>query len=114
MDPFQSGEVVAMLAEFKLSINDYLKELIHSPVRSLADIIAFNLENPDLVKEEEESQGFSLPGGGGGGGAAIELPKFDPDAATYQDSRRRIKKKRRSRTGVVLKDRCGRVIRTDN
>lgn len=49
MDPYQSGEAVAMLAEFKSSINGYLKDLISSPVRSLADIITFNLKNPDLV-----------------------------------------------------------------
>lgn len=48
MNPFQSGELVALLAEFKLSINDYLKELT-SQVKSLSDIIAFNLNNPDQV-----------------------------------------------------------------
>lgn len=45
----RSGELTAMLAEFKVSFNDYLKDLISSPVRSLADIIAFNQNNPDLV-----------------------------------------------------------------
>ncbi len=45
----RSGELTAMLAEFKVSVNDYLKDLISSPVRSLADIIAFNQNNPDLV-----------------------------------------------------------------
>lgn len=44
-----SGEAVATLAEFKLSLNAYLQELVASPVRSLADIIAFNLKFPDLV-----------------------------------------------------------------
>lgn len=48
LDPFQSGETVAMLAEFKLSLNDYLQGLTESPVRSLGDIIAFNKNNPDL------------------------------------------------------------------
>lgn len=48
LDPFQSGETAAMLAEFKLSLNDYLQGLTESPVRSLADIIAFNKNNPDL------------------------------------------------------------------
>ncbi|XP_022762112.1 putative amidase C869.01 [Durio zibethinus] len=43
-----SGEAVATLAEFKLSLNAYLEELVASPVRSLADIIAFNLKFPDL------------------------------------------------------------------
>ena len=37
-----SGEVIALLAEFKLSLNAYLKDLVISPVRSLADVIANN------------------------------------------------------------------------
>ena len=49
MDPFQSGELVAMVTEFKVSINKYLKELTSSPVSSLAEIISFNSDNPDLV-----------------------------------------------------------------
>lgn len=49
MDPSQSGELIALLAEFKLSINDYLAELINSTVKSLSDIIAFNLNNTVLV-----------------------------------------------------------------
>ncbi|KAL7002577.1 amidase [Sarracenia purpurea var. burkii] len=56
LDPYQSGEAVAMLAEFKLAINDYLKELITSPVRSLADIIAFINNNPDLENAKEYGQ----------------------------------------------------------
>jgi amidase len=48
-NPARSGELTAMLAEFKVTLNDYLKELISSPVRSLADIIAFNQNNPELV-----------------------------------------------------------------
>ncbi|PPS13547.1 hypothetical protein GOBAR_AA07028 [Gossypium barbadense] len=44
-----SGEAVAIVAEFKLSLNAYLRELVASSVRSLADIIAFNLKFPDLV-----------------------------------------------------------------
>jgi amidase len=49
MNPSQSGELIATLAEFKLSINNYLEDLINSTVKSLSDIIAFNLNNPDLV-----------------------------------------------------------------
>lgn len=49
LDPYQSGEAVALLSEFKVGIKKYLEELIKSPVRSLADIIAFNSDNPDLV-----------------------------------------------------------------
>ncbi|KAK3028467.1 hypothetical protein RJ639_040036 [Escallonia herrerae] len=56
MDPFQSGEEVATLAEFKLALNAYLKELLSSPVRSLADIISFNLNNPGLERTEEFGQ----------------------------------------------------------
>ncbi|KAJ7978582.1 Amidase [Quillaja saponaria] len=46
------GELVALRAEFKLSLNAYLKELIASPVRSLADAIEFNKNNPVLEKIE--------------------------------------------------------------
>lgn len=46
-----SGEAVALLAEFKQSLNEYLKELVASPVRSLADIIAFDNANPDQVTQ---------------------------------------------------------------
>jgi amidase len=49
MEPNRSGELIALLAEFKLSINDYLEELINSTVKSLSDIIAFNLNNSVLV-----------------------------------------------------------------
>lgn len=56
LDPYRSGEVVAMLAEFKLAITDYLKELITSPVRSLADVIAFNMDNPDLENANQYGQ----------------------------------------------------------
>ncbi|CAI9104710.1 OLC1v1003440C1 [Oldenlandia corymbosa var. corymbosa] len=48
LDPFQSGESLVMLSEFKLSLNDYLQGLTESPVRSLAEIIAFNENHPDL------------------------------------------------------------------
>lgn len=48
-NPLLSGESLALLAEFKLNLNDYLNNLIVSPVRSLSDIITFNQNNPDLV-----------------------------------------------------------------
>ncbi|KAI3916760.1 hypothetical protein MKW92_033743 [Papaver armeniacum] len=48
LDADQSGEQSAMLSEFKQSLNVYLKELVSSPVRSLADVIAFNKNNPSL------------------------------------------------------------------
>ncbi|CAL5377043.1 unnamed protein product [Camellia sinensis] len=50
LDPYQSGEVMVMLAEFKLARNDYLKGLITSPVWSLSDVITFNMNNADLEK----------------------------------------------------------------
>ncbi|KAJ6368792.1 hypothetical protein OIU78_001211 [Salix suchowensis] len=56
LDPYQSGEVMVMLAEFKLTIKQYLEELIKSPVRSLADIIAFNNNNPDLESMSKYGQ----------------------------------------------------------
>ncbi|KAG2705931.1 hypothetical protein I3760_05G080200 [Carya illinoinensis] len=43
-----SAENTAMLAEFRISLSEYLKELVASPVRSLADAIAFNKKNPKL------------------------------------------------------------------
>lgn len=52
----KSGEKVATLAEFKLSINRYLKDLISSPVRSLADIIQFNIDHPHLVSKNGTRQ----------------------------------------------------------
>ncbi|KAK9677575.1 hypothetical protein RND81_11G152900 [Saponaria officinalis] len=46
-------EVTVMLAEFKQSLNSYLKDLHASPVRSLADIIDFNnrFSNEEKTKE---------------------------------------------------------------
>ncbi|XP_023912001.2 probable amidase At4g34880 [Quercus suber] len=45
-----SNEDIALAAEFKRYINAYLKELVVSPVRSLADLIAFNKENSKLER----------------------------------------------------------------
>uniref|UniRef100_A0A2N9IJS5 Amidase domain-containing protein n=1 Tax=Fagus sylvatica TaxID=28930 RepID=A0A2N9IJS5_FAGSY len=56
LDSTQSGELIVLLAEFKISIKDYLKELSNSTVRSLADIIKFNLNNPVLEKLKEYGQ----------------------------------------------------------
>ncbi|CAN7043925.1 unnamed protein product [Brassica rapa subsp. trilocularis] len=48
-----SGEMTALLAEFKISLNAFLKALVKSPVRSLADVIAFNkkIAKKEKVKE---------------------------------------------------------------
>ncbi|KAG8368139.1 hypothetical protein BUALT_Bualt15G0014000 [Buddleja alternifolia] len=56
LNPLVCGESTALLAEFKLALNDYLKELITSPVRSLSDIITFNQNHPDLERSEELGQ----------------------------------------------------------
>lgn len=55
LNPYESGEFIAIIAEFKLAVNDYLKKLIQSPVRSLADIISFNNKHPELVRLSYES-----------------------------------------------------------
>jgi amidase len=49
LDPLQSGEMITLLSEFKLYINKYLQELTYSPVKSLAEIIEYNINNPILV-----------------------------------------------------------------
>lgn len=49
LNPHHSGEITAMIADFKHAIAKYLNELESSPVRSLAEIIAFNEKNPELV-----------------------------------------------------------------
>ncbi|EFH45379.1 amidase family protein [Arabidopsis lyrata subsp. lyrata] len=51
-----SGEEIALLAEFKMSLNAYLKELVKSPVRSLADVIAYNEEFAEQEKVKEWGQ----------------------------------------------------------
>lgn len=60
LDSTSSGEEAAMLAEFKLSLNAYLKELVASPVRSLADVIAFNQKFSNLEKIKEYGQDIFL------------------------------------------------------
>ncbi|CAN6205352.1 unnamed protein product [Urochloa humidicola] len=50
-------ETLLMNAEFKLSINAYLSDLLRSPVRSLSDIIAFNNKHP----VEERLKDFGQP-----------------------------------------------------
>ncbi|KAJ8765032.1 hypothetical protein K2173_010508 [Erythroxylum novogranatense] len=60
MNPGKSGEITLMKAEFKLSLNEYLNQLVTSPVRSLSDIIIFNQNNPDLEKLKEYGQSTFL------------------------------------------------------
>ncbi|KAM1987078.1 hypothetical protein ACFX15_034390 [Malus domestica] len=51
LDSSSSGELVAILAEFKMALNPYLSKLVESPVRSLRDVIAFNKNNSVLLSE---------------------------------------------------------------
>ncbi|XP_021810392.1 putative amidase C869.01 [Prunus avium] len=63
-----SDERTALSAEFKISLNTYLKGLVASPVRSLADVIAYNNKNSkvekineygqDLLEESEKTNGI--------------------------------------------------------
>ncbi|KAJ3678457.1 hypothetical protein LUZ60_002260 [Juncus effusus] len=56
LDYDQSGEEIALLAEFKLSLNDYLSQLTYSPVKSLADVISFNNKHKSEEKIKEYGQ----------------------------------------------------------
>ncbi|TXG64824.1 hypothetical protein EZV62_011818 [Acer yangbiense] len=56
LDASGSGELVTFVAEFKLSLNAYLKGLVSSPVRSLADVIAFNNKFSKSEKIKEYGQ----------------------------------------------------------
>jgi amidase len=49
LDTINNGEQLALAAEFKLSLNSYLSDLSYSPVRSLAEAIAFNIAHPGEV-----------------------------------------------------------------
>ena len=49
------SETTALEFEFKLSLNAYLKDLVASPVRSLADVIAFNKKHSKLVSIFEKA-----------------------------------------------------------
>ncbi|KAJ4716740.1 Amidase family protein [Melia azedarach] len=51
-----SGELLVMEAELKVALNAYLRELVVSPVRSLADVIAFNNKFSKLEMTEEYGQ----------------------------------------------------------
>lgn len=56
LDMFINGELIALPAEFKLSLNVYLSDLSKSPVRSLTEIIEFNNEHPIEEKLKEVGQ----------------------------------------------------------
>uniref|UniRef100_A0ACD5UW06 Uncharacterized protein n=1 Tax=Avena sativa TaxID=4498 RepID=A0ACD5UW06_AVESA len=56
LDTLNNGEQFALAAEFKLSLNTSLSDLSYYPVRSLADVIAFNIAHPVEEKLEEIGQ----------------------------------------------------------
>nr|BAK02757.1 predicted protein [Hordeum vulgare subsp. vulgare] len=56
LDTLNNGQEIALAAEFKLSLNSYLSDLQYSPVRSLAEIIAFNNAHPVEEKMDEIGQ----------------------------------------------------------
>ncbi|KAI4342115.1 hypothetical protein MLD38_026772 [Melastoma candidum] len=60
LDFYASGEELACLAEFKIALNNYLKSLVSSPVRSLADVIAFNNNNVKLELTDTIDQSIFL------------------------------------------------------
>jgi hypothetical protein len=55
LDTLNNGQQIALPAELKLSLNAYLSDLSYSPVRSLAEVIAFNDAHP-----VEVSSGFQI------------------------------------------------------
>ncbi|KAE9603031.1 hypothetical protein Lal_00012790 [Lupinus albus] len=55
-----TSEDIALGFEFKLSLNAYLKDLVASPVRNLADVIAFNKKHPKVEKLDEYGQDIML------------------------------------------------------
>ncbi|KAG9442594.1 hypothetical protein H6P81_018448 [Aristolochia fimbriata] len=63
MNPLQSGEMTALLAELKKETNAYLSVLRKTLVKSLADIIKFNNKSPE-EKSKEYGQGIFLDADG--------------------------------------------------
>ncbi|KAF3335175.1 putative amidase [Carex littledalei] len=53
---YQSGEKLALAAEFKVALNEYLSKLSSSPVRSLSDVISFNEKHKKEEKIKEYGQ----------------------------------------------------------
>ncbi|KAI3698831.1 hypothetical protein L2E82_42687 [Cichorium intybus] len=58
--PMFIGEYIALFAEFKISLNAYLKELVASPVRSLTEVIAFNKKYSNVEKIKDYPQDLFL------------------------------------------------------
>ncbi|KAL1328613.1 hypothetical protein HN51_038434 [Arachis hypogaea] len=57
---YDQSESIALDIEFELALNAYLKDLVASPVRSLADVIAFNKKHSKLEKIDEYGQDLML------------------------------------------------------
>ncbi|GAA0169002.1 hydrolase [Lithospermum erythrorhizon] len=55
-----NDQFMVMNAEFKIALNAYLKQLVSSPIRSLADAIEFNKKNSKLEKTNEYRQDVFL------------------------------------------------------
>ncbi|XP_043717867.1 probable amidase At4g34880 [Telopea speciosissima] len=58
MNVYESGELVALQHEIKRDLNAYFSNLLKSPVRSLADVIAYNKEHATAEMLEEYGQDF--------------------------------------------------------
>ncbi|XP_042493083.1 probable amidase At4g34880 [Macadamia integrifolia] len=56
----QSGESYALLTEFKIALNTYLSGLVASPIRTLADAIAFNMNYSTLEMIPQYGQSLFL------------------------------------------------------
>ncbi|PRQ21926.1 putative mandelamide amidase [Rosa chinensis] len=56
LDSHSSGEFDAMLAEFKIALNEYLGDLVKSPVKSLREVIEFNKNHSKVEKINEYGQ----------------------------------------------------------
>ncbi|KAJ0966980.1 hypothetical protein J5N97_023897 [Dioscorea zingiberensis] len=60
LDYKDNGEELILPTEFKQSLNDYLSELLYSPVRSLADVIDFNNKHKTEERVDEIGQPIFL------------------------------------------------------
>ncbi|XP_060168586.1 probable amidase At4g34880 [Lycium barbarum] len=88
-----SGEASAVLAEFKIALNNYLNELVGSPVRSLADIIMFNQKNPELEMLEEFGQDIFLAAEATNGIGETELKALRNLSRLTRDGFQKLMKK---------------------
>ncbi|KAI3997458.1 hypothetical protein MKX01_008065 [Papaver californicum] len=84
-NPQLSGAEFALSSEFKQSLDVYLEDLVFSPVRSLADVIAFNKNNPSLEMTDVYNQNRMIEAEKTAGteaerkGALLNLEKLDTE-----------------------------------